>query len=214
MSTSGAPVRIDVWSDYVCPFSYLELPVLERLQSELGPELEVHWRAYELRPAPVPTLDPAGEYLRTTWARAVYPLAEQRGMTLRLPPVQPRSRLALEAAEFAKDAGAFPAFHQGVFRAFFEEGRDIGDLGVLRDIAEASGLDREALTRALKSGSYTGRVVFDQEAAQRLGIRGVPTLRIVGAGGPVVQLSGAQPGEMVHRAIVRVRPEASQAAAP
>ncbi|MBZ4420618.1 DsbA family protein [Myxococcus sp. RHSTA-1-4] len=214
MSTSGAPVRIDVWSDYVCPFCYLELPVLERLQSELGPELEVHWRAYELRPAPVPTLDPAGEYLRTTWARAVYPMAEQRGMTLRLPPVQPRSRLALEAAEFAKDAGAFPAFHQGVFRAFFEEGRDIGDLAVLGDIAEASGLDREALTRALKSGSYTGRVVFDQEAAQRLGIRGVPTLRIVGAGGHVVQLSGAQPGEMVHRAIARVRPEASQAAAP
>ena len=110
MSNPGAPVRIDVWSDYVCPFCYLELPVLEQLQQEFGPALEVHWRAYELRPAPVPTLEPGGEYLRTTWARAVYPMAEQRGMTLKLPPVQPRSRLALEAAEFAKDAGAFPAF--------------------------------------------------------------------------------------------------------
>ncbi|NMO18892.1 DsbA family oxidoreductase [Pyxidicoccus fallax] len=214
MSTSGASVRVDVWSDYVCPFCYLELPVLDRLQAEFGRELEVHWRAYELRPAPVPTLDPAGEYLRTTWARAVYPMAEQRGMTLKLPPVQPRSRLALEAAEFAKDAGVFPAFHQGVFRAFFEEGRDIGDLRVLGDIAEASGLDRQALLGALKSGSYTGRVVFDQEAAQRLGIRGVPALRIVGADGHVVQLSGALPEEQVREAIARARSEASHAMAP
>lgn len=214
MSTPGAPVRIDVWSDYVCPFCYLELPVLERLQSEFGPELAVHWRAFELRPAPVPTLDPGGEYLRTTWARAVYPMAEQRGMTLRLPPVQPRSRLALEAAEFAKEAGAFPEFHRGVFRAFFEEGQDIGDTRVLGDLAEASGMERGALLRALKLGSYTSRVMFDQEAAHRLGIGGVPALRIVGTGGAMVQVSGALPVDQVRMAIARVRPEASQPMAP
>ncbi|MDQ3309649.1 MAG: DsbA family protein, partial [Gemmatimonadota bacterium] len=60
-------VRITVWSDYVCPFCYLEEPVLDRIREEYGNRLEVEWKAFELRPDPVPTLDPAGEYLRTTW---------------------------------------------------------------------------------------------------------------------------------------------------
>src|SRR2546423_7751388 len=94
-------VQINVWSDYVCPFCYLEKPVLERLRQEFGDAIEVHWRAFELRPEPVPTLDPAGEYLRTVWAQAVYPMAAERGLTLRLPPDQPRSRRAFESAEFA-----------------------------------------------------------------------------------------------------------------
>ena len=50
----------------------------------------------------MPTLDPKGDYLDTVWKRAVYPMARRRSMSLRLPPVQPRSRSALELAEFAK----------------------------------------------------------------------------------------------------------------
>jgi predicted DsbA family dithiol-disulfide isomerase len=136
-------------------------------------------------------------------------MAEQRGMTLRLPPVQPRSRLALEAAEFSKEAGAFPAFHLGVFRAFFEEGRDIGNVRVLGDLAAAVGMDREALIHALKVGSYTSRVMFDQEAAHRLGVSGVPALRITVAGGPVIQLSGAQDEGRVRMALEHARAEVS-----
>ena len=79
-ATPDAALRIDVWSDYVCPFCYLELPVLEAVAAEFGGAVQVHWRAFELRPDPVPTLDPAGEYLRTTWDRAVYPMAAERGI--------------------------------------------------------------------------------------------------------------------------------------
>src|SRR5947209_8145197 len=100
-----AMVQIDVWSDYVCPFCYLEEPVLERLRNDFTGALQIRWRAYELRPDPVPTLDPQGEYLRDIWARSVYPMAAQRGIPLRLPPVQPRSRLAWEATEFAREHG-------------------------------------------------------------------------------------------------------------
>ena len=98
-------VRITVWSDYVCPFCYLEEPVLERIRAEYGPSIDVQWRAFELRPAPVPTLDPAGDYLRIVWNQAVYPMARQRGMTLRLPPRQPRSRRALEFSRTRPDEG-------------------------------------------------------------------------------------------------------------
>ena len=87
--TATPRVRLDVWSDYVCPFCYLELPQLARLQEEFGDQLAIEWHAFELRPEPTPTLDPAGDYLRRTWDRAVYPMAAEYGMVLRLPPVQP-----------------------------------------------------------------------------------------------------------------------------
>jgi predicted DsbA family dithiol-disulfide isomerase len=59
-------VRITVWSDYVCPFCYLEEPVLDRIREEYGERVEVEWRVFKLRPEPVPTLDPDGEYLHST----------------------------------------------------------------------------------------------------------------------------------------------------
>ncbi len=76
-------IAIDIWSDYVCPFCYLELPLIDRLKEEFGAQLNITWRAFELRPDPVPTLDPNGEYLHDIWGRSVYPMAEQRRMTLR-----------------------------------------------------------------------------------------------------------------------------------
>lgn len=199
-------VRITVWSDYVCPFCYLEEPVLDRIREEYGNQVEVEWKAFELRLDPVPTLDPAGEYLRTTWDRAVYPMARQRGMTLRLPPVQPRSRKALEAAEFARDQGGFEAMHTALFRAFFEDGRDLNDPDVLLDLGASVGLDREQLRTALEEGRYTDRVLADERLAFELGVRAVPTM-LVGRAGESLEaaevVSGAQPYEYVRAAVER-----------
>lgn len=181
--------------------------MLARINEEFGERVVVHWRAYELRPEPIPTLDPAGPYLRTTWARAVYPLAAERGMTLRLPPVQPRSRLALEAAEFARTHGRFPAMHHAIFRAFFEEGRDIGDLAVLLAIGEASGLDRAELATALSEGRHTAQVLADEQAARELGLDGVPAIMIGPAARPLHErflISGAQPYPVVQAVVERV----------
>ena len=75
---------LDVWSDYVCPFCYLEEPILNRMREEFGDQLTVRWRAFELRPEPVPTLPPHGEYLVNIWERAVYPMARERGMKLQI----------------------------------------------------------------------------------------------------------------------------------
>src|SRR5690349_20458119 len=94
-------IQIAVWSDYVCPFCYLELPVLDRIRNELGDRVQIDWRSFELRPEPEPTLDPDGDYLDRVWNQSVYPMAQDRGMNIRLPPVQPRSRKAHEAADFA-----------------------------------------------------------------------------------------------------------------
>ncbi len=204
--TRDDAIRVLVWSDYVCPFCYLERPVLERIQRELGDDVDVDWRAFELRPEPEPTLDPNGEYLHRVWNQSVYPMAQERGMTLRLPPVQPRSRKAHEAAEFARQAGLLDAMNRALFRAFFEEGRDIADIEVLVDIGQTIGLDADDLRVALESGRYTQQVVEDQHLARQIGISSVPAL-VVTAGRQAYLISGAQPYETVKDVIARAARE-------
>lgn len=201
----SATVQIDVWSDYVCPFCYLELPEFERLKQRFGDGVQVRWRAFELRPAPTPTLDLQGEYLRTTWARAVYPLAARRGMRLRLPPVQPRSRLAFEAAAFARRHGRFDVMHRALFRAFFEDGRDIGEVEVLLELAADVGLETEALQAALRDGACATEVEQDQALAVELGIRAVPTL-LLRTEGKSLQQAERLPGAVDYEDIARLIP--------
>jgi predicted DsbA family dithiol-disulfide isomerase len=194
-------VQVDVWSDYVCPFCYLEQPVLDRIAQEYLERVRIRWRAFELRPDPVPTLKPDGTYLRDIWARAVYPMAKERGMSLRLPPVQPRSRLAHEAAHFAATQGLFDAMNTALFRAFFEDGRDIGDLAVLVEVGESIGLDAGQLRQALDDGRHRKRVIADEDLAMKLAISGVPALLIHHKNEPLEQateVSGAQPFEYVR----------------
>ena len=210
MPAAPARIRLDVWSDYVCPFCYLELPVLDALREEMGEQLVVEWRAYELRPEPAPTLDPAGDYLRETWARAVYPMAEERGMTLRLPPVQPRSRRALEVAEHARTLGppAFARVHRALFVAFFEDGRDLGDRAVLVEVGAGAGLDAAALGAALDAGTHTARVLEDERLAGQLGLEGVPAMVLRRDGEPYGAgrlVSGAHPLERLRLAVQSVR---------
>lgn len=202
------PLVIDIWSDYVCPFCYLEMPELAQLQQREGAGLTLNWRAFELRPEPVPTLPPDGDYLRSTWARAVYPMAAERGMRLKLPPVQPRSRLAFEAVAHARSQGRGDALHLAVFRAFFEDGRDIGDPEILADLGAEVGLDRAALRTALATGAHAAEVQADQALAQRLGIRGVPMMVLRRADATPdegVGLSGAQPAAALIEAVAAYR---------
>jgi predicted DsbA family dithiol-disulfide isomerase len=191
------PIRISVWSDYVCPFCYLELPVLDRLAAEFDGRIEVDWLAFELRPEPAQTLDPDGEYLQRTWTESVYPMAAERNMVLRLPPVQPRSRKAFEAAEFARHSGRFGPMHRALFRAFFEEGRDLADTSVLVDIGRSVGLDEGELREALESGRHAAKVLADQQLAREIGVSAVPAL-VLSAGEKGYLVNGAQPYEALR----------------
>ncbi|MGF9758490.1 DsbA family oxidoreductase [Microvirga sp. 0TCS3.31] len=203
------PVRILVWSYYVCPFCYLERPVLERVRAELGGNVEIDWRSFELRPEPEPTLDPNAEYLHRVWNQSVYPMARERGLSLmKLPPVQPRSRKAHQAAEYAREAGLLDAMNHALFKAFFEDGRDLADLEVLIGIGRSVGLDENGLRDALESSRYEERVLQDEHLARQIGISGIPAL-IITAGAQAYLVSGAQPYETMKDVIDRALSEAS-----
>ena len=195
---SSHAIELDIWSDYVCPFCYLAEPVIEKIKSEFSPLVKVRWRAYELRPDPVPTLDPNGEYLHRVWGQAVYPMAAEREIKVRLPPVQPRSRLAHEAVAFARLQNRDLELHHAIFRAFFEFGEDIGKPDVLIRLAVKLGLEEPALRKALAEGEFRDEVLADETRSQKLEITGVPATFIRPHGVPIetaARVEGAQPYE-------------------
>ena len=122
----------------------------------------------------MPALDPKGDYLAKAWKNSVYPLAERLGVTMRLPPVQPRSRRAHEAAHWAGFRGRFQDYHESVFRAFFERGENIAEIEVLTSLALQLDLDDDALRQALEHHEFEPSVLADESDARVLGVTGVP----------------------------------------
>jgi predicted DsbA family dithiol-disulfide isomerase len=101
-------------------------------------------------------------------------MAERLGVKMNFPNVKPRSRLAHEAAAWARARGQFDAMHEAIFRAYFERGEDIGDTNTLVALAASGGLDGEALRQALDSHSHLEAVLADETQAARYGLTGVP----------------------------------------
>jgi predicted DsbA family dithiol-disulfide isomerase len=153
------------------------------------PAVEIIWRAFELRPDAVQTLDPKGEYLQRAWRDSVYPLASKLGVTMRLPPVQPRTRLAHQAAHWALSQGRFDDYHAAVFRAFFERGEDIGDIEILITLSLELEMDGNSLRRALETYEFEKSVQEDEREAEAIGVRAVPAF----IANRRAALSGVQP---------------------
>ncbi len=165
------------------------------------PHVELIWRAFELRPEPVPMIDPNSEYLRRVWSDSVSPLAERLGVTINFPPVKPRTRLTHQAAHWARAQGRFEDYHDEIFRAFFERGDDIGEADVLIALALRLKLESDSLRQALTSHEFEASVLSDEDEAARLGVRGVPAF----VANRRAALSGVQPVENLIKLIESVR---------
>jgi predicted DsbA family dithiol-disulfide isomerase len=101
-------------------------------------------------------------------------MAKELGLKLKRSPVVPCSRPALEIAEYAKQLGKFDQFHLAVFKAYWEEARNIGVRSVIRDIARESGLDPNEVDRCLNEGRFTETIIAQSEDAKQSGINGIP----------------------------------------
>lgn len=173
--------RIDVFMDYVCPFCFLVEPALEELRRERDVEITI--RPYELRPDPVPTLRPEDDYLPTIWRRSVYPMADRVGVPVTLPTVspQPRTDKAFMVLQLAQEHGKGDAYSAAMFRAFFQQDRDIGEDAVITEIAVSVGLDESEVAEALHSESRRRRQRADREhAVNTVGITAVPGIVVNG----------------------------------
>lgn len=169
--------HVIVYSDYVCPFCLLAESVLSEAIGDR--DISINWRAFELRPEPVPTLRVEDGYLPAVWKNAVYPRAEQLGVRIQLPSIspQPRTAKAFELLAMAQDKGLDHPYSMRVLRAFFQEGSDIGDPEVLIGLAVEAGLDAREARAALESGAYAARHHEAlRHAREDMAITSVPTI--------------------------------------
>jgi predicted DsbA family dithiol-disulfide isomerase len=123
-------------------------------------------------------------------------LARASGIEMRMPLVVANSHRALEAAEFARARGGFEPYHRALFRAYFEEGRDIGHPEVLVDLARECGVDDQGLRQALADEAYAAEVDRVTQEARADEVLSTPTFIFEGG----FRLTGAQ-DEAVFRSI-------------
>lgn len=211
-------MRIDIWSDVICPFCWIGK---RHLETALGTFREHHpdvpvdvaWRAYELDPtAPKITGDEVGETSAQMLSRK-YGMSlseaesgqeqmaarfEELGLTFNWRSAQVCSTFdAHRLSALAAGYGQADVVDEALRRAHFSEGRAISDPAVLREIADAAGLPTEAVDRLLDGEDFSDAVRTDVEAAQQIGVRGVPFFVFDGR----LAVSGAQPVEVFTQAL-------------
>jgi predicted DsbA family dithiol-disulfide isomerase len=171
-------------TDYVCPYCLVAKEALKQALEITGQQVNVRTQPYELTPEPKEQVDTWNDARR----RAGYKILEEpcRKLTLpmKLPPhviPRPYTRLAFEGFFFAAEQGRGEEYSDAVYRAYFLEEKDIGQIPVLAGLAEKVGLDANAFVHALEKGLYTEQekqaVAYSREVLQPTG---VPTLYIDG----------------------------------
>lgn len=173
------PLHIKIASDFVCPYCYVLEAMLEQVRPEL--DLAIEYLPFELTEPPKPQVDAYNDpERRVRYARELEPLCRQVGLQMCLPPKvvpRPYTRLAFQGLCEAREQGAEAAYCHRIFRAYFEEERDIGSLEELVSLAAEAGLEPETFRSALESGKWDAE---EREAVRRgkqdLQVCVVPTL--------------------------------------
>ncbi|ESQ91181.1 hypothetical protein ABAC460_06360 [Asticcacaulis sp. AC460] len=174
-------MRIDIWSDVICPFCYIGRVNLETAIREAGLEPVIVHHAFRLMPgeAPYPVeqmfvkrYGQTPEQAKATIA-GTEAAAAQAGLTFRLNGTQVGDTAdAHTLLAFAGSKGS--DLLQRMYFAYFTEGRNLFDRAVLVDLAVEVGLDKTLSEGAFDFASLRARVDEDQKQAQGFGVKGVP----------------------------------------
>jgi predicted DsbA family dithiol-disulfide isomerase len=208
-TTDPAPIRIDVWSDIACPWCYIGKRNLENglaaaAEDEDAPRVEVTYHSFELSPdTPVDFDGSSADFLAQHKGisreqaqqmndRVAQIAREQADLHYRFDLQQHTNTVkAHELIHFAKAHGKQLEMTERLMSAYFVEGRHVGRIDELVQLAGEVGLDAAAARDALENDEFLPAVRQDQAQARAYGISGVPFFVIDGTYG----VSGAQPPE-------------------
>ena len=213
-------MRVDIWSDVVCPFCYIGKKRLEAAAKQAGMELEVHWHSFELDPeAPIRQEVSNSERLAQKYNRTIAEVEEmQRNIA---------TMAKAEGIEFnwenANSGNTFNAHHvihlaqskglgseakEAFFYSYMTQGMPIGERETIEDVASRIGLNPVEVDDLLDSDEYADFVKFDEEVAHdQLKVTGVPFFIF----DQRVALAGAQPTDVFVQVLKQAAEDVSQA---
>lgn len=216
-------MKIEVWSDYVCPFCYIGKRRLEHALAQFPykDQVEVEFKSFELDPnSPKYSGKNIHEALAAKYGMSVEQAkktnegigqhAASVGLTFNFEDMKPTNTFdAHRLAKYAKVNGKEAVLTEKLLHAYFTESKEISGHDTLADIAEEAGLDRqEALNTLQDKNAFANDVRIDEAIAQQYGISGVPYFII----NQKYAISGAQPPETFANALQKVWEEESAAA--
>ena len=176
-------LKIVMFSDYICPFCYVGFETIRKLKGEF--DLQIEWRGFQIHPdwpaegIPADKARGNGDAAarEATWKR-IKAMADAVGFEIKAPKVLTNSRAALAATEFARDTGRDEALEERIYKAYFNEGANIGDKEVVKRLAVEAGLDAAEVADAIKAPKYEMRLKNNALGANNRGVSGVPTFFI------------------------------------
>jgi predicted DsbA family dithiol-disulfide isomerase len=206
-SGAKATLAIEVISDAICPWCWVAKQRLDRVIAALSPHVaaSVTWRPFELNP----DMPKAGIDRRAyrsakfgSWQRSqaldaqVADAGRPDGLVFNHDRMErtPNTIDAHRLIRLAGQEGKQVEIVEGLFAAYFNEGRDIGDPAVLADIGASAGLDHTRIVAMLASDQGQAEVRSELQRAQDLGVSGVPTVLVDG----VPLFSGAIRAELME----------------
>ena len=206
-------VTLDIFSDPVCPWCYLGKANLDRaLEAHPDHPFRLAWHPFQLNPdMPPEGVDKRSYLLQRFGSEAQLEalhqrfrdMARQNGVQMDpdTPKRIPNTLNAHRVSHWAGLEGRQTLVKAALMRAYWVEGRDIGNPGVLADIASGAGMDRAVIERLLASDADLDQVRAREAHGRSRGVSAVPTYVIASQ----YVLSGAQPPELWARVIAEMR---------
>ncbi len=211
-----SPIEVDVWSDVACPWCYigkrnLEAGMIRYTATDQAMPVQITYHSFELAPdTPVEYEGSEIEFLMghrgvsAEQARAmidrVVGIALAAGLRYDYDALQHTNTIkAHQLLHYAKERGRQLEMKERLLSAYFTEGRHVGRVEDLADLAAEIGLDWADVARSLSEGDYLEAVRADMAQARAYGIRGVPFYVIDDTYG----ISGAQPPEVFTEVLTR-----------
>ena len=204
------PLRIDIWSDVVCPFCYIGKKRLENVARDAGINIDVHWHSYELDPnAPASHDSSNTERLAKKYGKSVAEMeqfqrqmadmAAAEGIDFQWQKAQSGNSFnAHRMIHLAESHGLADAAKEAFFQAYMTEGLAIGKREVVEQVAARIGLNSDEVKAVLDSDRFEQEVRMDERIArEQLEINGVPFFVF----NQKIGVSGAQPPEVFLQAI-------------
>jgi predicted DsbA family dithiol-disulfide isomerase len=213
--TSTSPIKVDIWSDVQCPWCYIGKRKFEAGAAAFGGAVEVEYHSFELAPdTPVDFDGSPADYLSqqkgipvekvTQMLANVTGIAASVGLDYDYDHVHQTNTIkAHELIHYAKAQGRQLDMKERLLKAYFVDGRHVGRIEDLADLAAGIGLDRAEVVRVLTDQTYRADVKADVAQAVAYGIQGVPFFVIDGTYG----VSGAQDATTFANVLEQVRTE-------